>query len=506
MRTENVLKNGIWGVVNQIASIFLGFLGRTVFIWCLNAEYLGISGLFSNILNVLSLTELGFSTAIAFHLYKLLTDKDEKKIVGVINFYRNVYRAVALTILVIGSALIPILGQIINESSFDLSYIRIIYCIYLINTASSYLFSYNFTLAVADQKTYLITNTDTIIRIISTCLNIVVLVLFENFIIYLLVGIGMSVIGNYCKSRRVRMVYPYLSDKKQKIDQIHKKRIISDVKDIFAGKVSTVILTSTDNILISSMINLTTVGLYSNYSMIIGYVQAILLQFTAATESSIGNMLASESKDYSYSVMKKLTTIVFFAVSFCSIALFVLINPFIQLWLGDKYLLGIDVVAWCVLSFYIQMIKVPVWFSLNGVGYFKNDRNIAIIGAVSNLVFSVICANLWGLSGIFMGTVISQLIQWILKVKLFTNKYLQIKEFEYIMQSAKLLFVFFVACGITYFVCDLILIPNKWIYFIFKIIIVCIVPNLINYFVFRNTEAFGYLCDTIKKILKKSIR
>lgn len=503
MRTGNVLKNGIWGVVNQIVSIILSFAGRTVFIWCLNAEYLGISGLFSNILNVLSLTELGFSSAIAFHLYKLLAEKNEKEIVGVMNFYRNVYRIVALIILVIGSALIPILGQIINESSFDLSYIRIVYCIYLISTVSSYLFSYNFTLAVADQKTYLITNADTIIRIISTCLNIAVLVLYKNFIVYLLVGIILSIIGNYYKARRVNKVYPYLSDKKQKIDETNKKRIISDVKNIFAGKVSTVVLTSTDNILISSMINIATVGLYSNYSMIIGYVQAILLQFTAATEASIGNMIASESKDYTYSVVKKLTTIIYFAVSFCSIALFVLLNPFIQLWIGEKYLLGIDVVAWCVLSFYIQMIKVPVWFSLNGVGYFKDDRNIAIVGAVSNLVISVICAYLWGLSGIFMGTVISQLIQWVLKVKLFTNKYLQIREFEYIIQSVKLVCVFLITCGITYFACNSISISNKWINFIMQLIIVGIVPNLINYIVFRNTEAFRYLCDLLKIILNK---
>ena len=449
---------------------------------------------------LVSLTELGFSSAIAFHLYGLLANKDEKKIAGVMNFYRNVYRGISVTILALGSSIIPMLDKLISSSSFDISYIRIVYCIYLVSTVSSYLFSYNYTLAVADQKTYLITNADTIIRFVSTGLNIVVLLVFNNFIAYLAIGIVLNIIGNYYKARKIYKMYPYLSDRSRKIDQEQKKKIITDVKNIFAGKVSTVLLTSTDNILISCMVNITTVGLYSNYSMIIGYVQAFLLQFAAATEASIGNMLALESKEYSYLVMKKLTVIIYFAASFCTIALFVLLNPFIKLWLGESYLLGLDVVAWCVISFYIQLIKTPVWYSLSGVGFFKKDRNIAIIGAVTNLLFSIVFAYKFGLSGIFMGTVFSQLIQWILKSKLFINKYLEINEGDYIKLSVKLLVILFASGILTFWGCSLITLFNEWINFILKIIIVCIVPNLINYIVFRNSEATKYLFELLKRI------
>lgn len=126
--------------------------------------------------------------------------------------------------------------------------------------------------------------------------------------------------------------------------------------------------------------------------MIIGYIQSFLTQFVSATQASIGNMIASESKEYSYDILKKLTVIVYFATSFCTVCLYVLLNPFINIWLGEKYLLSIDTVAWCVLSFYIQLVKAPVWYSLGGVGYFQKDRNISIVGAVSNLIISIICA------------------------------------------------------------------------------------------------------------------
>ncbi len=502
MRTDNVIKNGIWGSVYQVANIILGFIGRTVFIYFLNSEYLGISGLFSNVLSILSLSELGFSSAIAFHLYGCLAKDDKAKIAAIMNFYKNVYRIIGFVVLALGIAVLPFLGFIIKESNFDLSYIRLVYVIYLLQTVTSYFYSYKFTLAIADQKNYLMTNVDIIFRLVTTAVNIAVLILFKNFIIYLLSNIASGILCNICKAYRVSKYYPYIKGNEQLGDG-EKKKILGDVKNIFAGKVSTVIVTSTDNILISAMVALSVVGVYSNYAMLIGYIQAFLTQFTTATQASIGNMVATESKEHSYDIMKKLTVIIYLILSFCCVSFFVLLNPFITLWIGEGFLLSMSVVFWCIFSFYIQIVKAPVWYSLGAVGYFKEDRNISIIGAVSNLFVSIVCAYFLGLSGIFIGTVVSQLIQWILKVRLFTKKYLNIKMKEYLGLSIMLLGATFIVMGATYAICYCISLDNAYIEFLIKAFCCLLIPNGLNWLLFRKTEAFAYLMSIVRKLLRK---
>lgn len=502
MRAKKVIVNSAWGIIYKVFVIFLGFIGRTAFIHFLSAEYLGIAGLFSNILTMLSLSELGFSTAISYHLYKLLSENEQKKIAGIMNFYKNVYRIVAISILIIGLSILPFLKYIVKDTTFSLNYISLVYIIYLLKTVLSYLFSYNFTIAIADQKRYLLTKIDIVMHILMSLTNIFSLFLFRNYIIYLLGEIILGIIGNVIKAVRVHKEYSYIKEK-IKISSEMKRKILKDVRNIFTGKISTVIVTSTDNILISALINVKTVGIYSNYFMLITYVQNMIGEITLATQSSIGNMLNSESKEYSYIVLKRLTVILYFITSFSSVCIFNLINPFIEIWLGKEYLLGMSVVAICVLSFYIQILKTPLWFSVTGVGFFEKDRNIAILGAVSNLVVSFIAAYFWGLFGIFFGTVFSQSIQWILKTQLFIKKYLQISITEYVkLYSYLLILTVLMSIGIhiifTFFTFN-----NRMTTFIIKFLICIFIPNLINLIIFHKREEYEYLLSLLKKIFKR---
>lgn len=494
MRSEKVIKNGMWGSVYQIITILLGFVGRTVFIRCLGAQYLGISGLFTNILTIFSLTELGFSSAISFHLYRQLADNNQKEISGIMNFYKGVYRAVAFIILVLGCSLIPLLQYIIKESPFEIQYIRLVYFIYVFKSVSTYFFSYNFTLIQADQKKYLLTKIDIILHLIVSAVNIFTLVVFRNYIIYLVTEIVIGIFGNLLKTLRVKKEYPYLN-KNEKLSKKSRKKIWKDVSNIFAGKVSTVIVTSTDNLLISSIINVTAVGLYSNYSMIITYITNFLTQFTSATQASLGNLLAQESKEYSYTVLKRLTTILYFVTSFCAVSLVVLLNPFITAWIGEKYLLNFPIVLICVINFYIQIMKTPMWFSVGGLGYFKEDRNIAIYGAISNLLVSIIAANYLGLFGIFFGTAFSQITQWILKTKLYCKKYMNMKATEYALQVLRLAALSVVLAILTGGICYFVRCDNKYLTLFIKACVCLIVPNLLNYFLFHKSEDFRYLMN-----------
>lgn len=502
MRANKVFKNGLWGIVYQVLCIILSFIGRTVFIHFLNAEYLGISGLFTNVLSILSLSELGFSSAVSFHLYKLLADNDEEKIAGLMNFYKTVYYIVAGCVAGLGLLVLPFLKYIIKDTTFSIGYVSLVYVIYLVKTVVSYFFSYNFTIANADQKSHILTKVDIIIHLTISLVNIATLAIFKNFIIYLSVEIAIGVLGSFIKSLRVKKQYPCLR-LKVKIEPEQKKRVLKDVSNIFVEKISTVVVTATDNIIISAMIGVATVGVYSNYSMIIANIQVMLNQFTKATQSSLGNMLAFESKDYAYSILKKLTIILYFVTSFCAVCLFNLLNPFINIWLGKDYLLNIIIVALCVLNFYIQIIKTPLWFSISGIGYFAQDRNIAIYGAISNLVVSIVCAYFWGLAGVFFGTAFSQLTQWIMKSDLFIRKYLGRKIWEFLGISLGLILLTATMSAGIYFAFELINISNIYVDFICRFVACMVIPNLCNFLIFRKSEAFKYLLSFAKRLLRR---
>ena len=506
MRSEKVITNSIWGMAYKMVTILLGFIGRTVFIQYLGPEYLGISGLFSNILSMLSLSELGFSTAITFHLYKVLAQNDQETITGIMNFYKVFYRIIAAFIAVVGTALIPFLPHIMAESTFSIEYVSLVYAISLFKIVVSYLFSYNFTLIIADQKQYMITKIDIVMHIVMSCVNILSLILFRNYIVYLAGEILLVILSNILKSVRVWKTYPYLKEK-HKISKQKRKAILSDVKNIFAGKVATVVVTSTDNILISSMISIITVGYYSNYSMIIGYIQTFLSQITTALHASIGNMLATASKEYSYNILKKSTLLLHFLTSFCAVCLFVLLTPFVRIWLGEDYTLDIMTVFWCVLSFYLQTLKTPLWYSINGVGYFRKDRNIAIYGAVSNLAVSFLAAKLWGLPGVFFGTVFSQATQWIFKTKIFVKDYVEKKIGEYLCISGGLTALTMLLAVTLYCGVDLLGITNLYMDFFVRLVACLIIPNGVNWLLFRKTEAFVYCKNLVvskgKAIFKK---
>ena len=505
MRAKKVAVNGLWGGIYRVIVVLLGFIGRTAFIHFLSAEYLGISGLFGNILTMLSLSELGFSLTISYHLYKLLDTDDRESIVGIMNFYKNVYRIVALSVAALGLTILPFLKFIIKDTTFSLEYVSIVYIIYLAKTVLSYLFSYNFTIATADQKGYLLTKIDIVMHIIMSMTNILSLFLFRNYIIYLLGEILLGIIGNIVKSIRVRKEYPYIKGK-TKIQPEMKKRILKDVKNIFVSKVSNVVVTSTDNILISALISVQTVGIYSNYSMLISYVQNFFTQFTSATQASIGNMLNSESKEYSYTILKRLTVILYFITSFCTVCLFNLLNPFISLWLGKEYLLSLPVVALCVLVFYIQIVKTPLWFSVSGVGFFSEDKNISICGAVSNLLISVLAAFIFGLSGIFLGTVVSQIIQWVMKSRLFMKKYLNRSAVEYMALCTWLLLLTAAMSAGIYWALSFVSLENPFAEFAVRVLVCALAPNVINFILFYRTEEYKYLLALFKRLLKRKVK
>ena len=306
MRTDNSIKNVKASLISQIVNIITKFIGRMIFVAVLSSEYLGINGLFTNILTLLSLADMGIDNALTYSMYKPLAEKNEKKLKELTNFYRKIYSSIATLILIVGLFLIPFLPYLIKDMP-DISNINLIYILYLINTVISYLCVYKTSVITADQKGYIVTIYTQVFNIISTIATSIVLIITKQFIIYLIVQIMISVFSNIYMSKRAEKLYPCIKNVKgYEITSSEKKEIRSKTYALLFHKIGGVIVCGTDNIIISMLVGLKDVGIYSNYVMVTNAITTITSQATASITASVGNLNVDNNKDHIYEVFKKL--------------------------------------------------------------------------------------------------------------------------------------------------------------------------------------------------------
>lgn len=406
-RTEKSIKNVKFALIGQVLILFAGFVNRKVFVNVLSAEYLGINGLLSNILSMLSLAEMGLGTAILYCLYKPIADNDVEKIKSVMLFYKNAYRIIAATVLTIGLLLTPLIPYFIAEKP-AVDHFYLIYILYVVNSASSYLMVYKRSLVIADQKRYIYSNVHYFSNIGMNILQILILLWTRNFILYLLVMITSTLVQNIIISAISDKLYPFLRDKKvRKLDKDESRGIFKNVYAMFFHKMGNVVVNGTDNILISKFCGVLIVGLYSNYLMISGAVNTFMTMFFDSVAASFGNVNAVEEKENKERVFKNINFVSAWLAGFCAICLYILFNPFITLWLGSEYLLDSWIVFVIALNFYLAAMRQPLGVARNASGLFWNDRYKPIVESIVNLSASIILGKIWGIGGVLIGTTIS---------------------------------------------------------------------------------------------------
>ena len=296
-RTKNSILNISTGAIVQIINKLMAFAVRTVFIEMLNSEYLGVNGLFTNILSILSFAELGIGTAIIFNMYKPVAEDDIPKIKSLMYLYKKSYNVIGIVIFLLGLCVIPFMGIIVKDTPNIEENIILIYVLFLINTSMSYFFTYKKSIISAHQKEIVINKIDSIFYICKSIVEIIFLVLFRNYIVYLIIGILATFTENMVLAYKANKMYPYLKEKDAKeLDKKEKKGIMQNVKSLVIYKIGGVIMNGTDNILISSMINVTTVGYCSNYTLIINAVTSIVTSALNGLTASVGNLNAVGEK------------------------------------------------------------------------------------------------------------------------------------------------------------------------------------------------------------------
>ena len=276
-RIENSIKNVKSGALAQIVNKIMQFIVRTVFIKMLNSEYLGINGLFTNILTILSFAELGVGTAIVYSMYKPIAEDNKKKINSLMKLYKKSYNYIGITIFILGLFVLPFLNKIVGNVNNVKESLSIIYILFLINSASSYFFSYKKSIIIAHQKQNIIDIFDSVFYLVKSMIEVIALIVFKNFIVYIVIGIIATLAENICISKKADKLYPFLLNKESDdLSKNEKSKIFSNVKSLVIYKFGGIIMNGTDNILISYLINVSTVGLCSNYIMIISAIKSIL--------------------------------------------------------------------------------------------------------------------------------------------------------------------------------------------------------------------------------------
>lgn len=502
-RSTKSLANITTSFLNKIITLVIKFAVRTVFIYTLSQEYLGVNGLFSSIISLLSLADLGFGIALPFSLYKPLAENDKKKIQTIMNFYAKVYSIVGIVVLIVGVSLMPFLPFIIKKMP-NIAHIRVIYLLFVINSTVSYLFIYKRTLIVADQRGYIVTVIESGFSLLLALIQIIILFIFKNYILYLTSGIFITILQNIYISYKCNKLYPYIKKKNDsELEFSEIKKLSKNIFALFIYKLAIVIETGVDNIIISSFIGITSVGIYSNYLLIIDSLKNILMITFNSLTASIGNIAASEKREKAYLIYKAINLLSIILYGISAIAICILINPFIKLWVGENYLLDFSVVLVLCTNYYIFGSQNTTSSFRNAYGLFWEGRYRPVIMTISNILFSIVFVKYIGLAGVFLGTIVSRLLSvGIIDPYILHKHAFKLPVIPYYLDKIKYGFLVFVVGVFTNWSTSFIHIDNLLMWLI-KGVVVCIIPTIVFLIIFWRKEEFKYIIRLIKGIYQR---
>lgn len=504
MRTKNSINNTITALIASFCSAFLGIISQALFLRILNIEYLGVNGLFNNVLSMLSIAELGIGSAITVNLYKPLYENNKEKIKSLMHFYKKAYNIIAIFILTVGLLLIPFLGKIVGEVSIDIN-LTVVYLLFLFGTVSSYLLNYKRSILYANQKNYILNISQIFYLTIYNILQIIILYITKNYYLYLSIKIICQLLENLAISIYVNIKYKYLKEKEyKKLSTQDQKNIFTKVKALFIHKIADFFINGTDNIIISTFLNVATVGLYSNYYTIINSVNHLFSKIIYSTSASVGNLLVEGDKSKVYKTFNRIRFLNFWIATFSSTCLLVIMQSFIVFWVGKKYLLDNFALYVLVLNYYLNLMRNSYSTFKDAAGIWQEDKYIPILRAILNIVFSIIFVKLCGLSGVFIGTILSSLVLWCYSYPKYIHKQLLKKDYKsYIKDNFKYLILFLLIATLSYQISMLITINNILLKVIINTTIAVIVPNILIVVFFYKNANFKYFINLIKNIFKK---
>lgn len=502
-RTKNAARNIFFGGIQKVYSIIAPFITRTLFIYTLGVEYLGLNSLFGSILSVLNLAELGVGNAMVFSMYRAIAEDDDDRISALLKLYRFYYRIIGGVIFIGGLILTPFLPYLIKSDLPDDVNLYVLYFMNLAATVLSYwVLAYRNSLFSAFQRNDISSKIATCISIITTVLQILILVFIRDYYAYMVVVIGMQVVSNLVYAvvslRKYPKYKPCGSLPKEQVKSINRR-----IADLFTAKLGTVIINSADTIVISAFLGLIVLAQYQNYFYIFTAIAGIIEIIFTACIAGIGNSLITESSEKNYRDFRKMLFIISWIAGFSCACFLCLYQPFISIWVGEDLLLDFSIVICLVVYFFIYEINRVLNVYKDAAGMWHEDRFRPLVTALANLTMNLIMVQVIGLYGIILSTVLSMLfigMPWLIHnlfTVIFDHKYKK----SFLHRMLFYVIITLTACVCTFFVCNLFD-GNVVVTFGIRLLICMIVPNmifLVCYFRLPEFEQSVKLIDNVTK-------
>ena len=485
-RTQNSLRNIGFGMINRIVSILFPFIVRTIFIKTLGEEYLGLNSLFSSILQVLNLADLGFASAIVASMYKPIAEEDIEKVSALMALYKKLYKIIGLGILAIGIVMTPFIGYLINGTPPENINIYILWILYLTNTVVSYLFyAYKVSLINAHQRNDITEKIGAASRIIFSILQIVSVILLKDIYIYVLLTVTNSIVYNFWCAKECDKRYPQYNCTGE-LDVKTKNQIVNNVGALALQKIGNTVSVSLDSIIISAFLGLKTVAIYGNYYYVVSAVATFVNLIYGAVTASIGNSIVTESREKNWYDFKKFFFLNTWLVRWCCICFICLFQDFMIIWMGKDLLFGIGTVLCLVLRFYFEQVRKVILTYKDAAGMWWVDKWRPIVGCLVNLILNIVMVKAIGVVGVMLSTVISYaLVEIPWETHALFKCYFDKSELSYYRQLLTATISLVASGVVTYKICTYICF-NHIVSLVIKGVVCAIIPNLIFLLLNKN--------------------
>lgn len=486
--------------------LVVSFICRTVFTKTLGAEYLGVSGLFSNILTILSFAELGIGSALVYRMYEPLATDDREKLCQYVQLYKNIYRLIISVILIAGIAVIPFMGYIVQAPDIKEN-ITLLYILYLAQTLVTYIFVYKKSILIADQKSYVVNVYTQVFNILMNVAQCIFLVITHDFIIYCVLNIGFNLANNVVCLYRANREYPYINEKpKTKLSNAEIKSLYTDVKGLLLTKVAGTAFSGTDNIFISAFIGIRYVGVLSNYTVFSTIVNGVMNKIFDAVTASVGNLVVSGQKNKTEGVLKKLFFLNTSLYGYFCLGMIVLLREFVMtIWLDAEYDLSQTVVTLVIIELFLRSIHYPVYMTRNAMGCFSEYKTLFAASAVLNIILDYILVKPLGISGLYIATIICRGITYLVDIWVVYHQQLQRSVWNY-LRMLLIWVAFLLICGVT------MIRVTSWMRtpgisgFILRVAVVTVIYWLLYVLTFSYSEEFKYYLAMLKGFICRKKR
>ncbi len=495
----------IYGTGLQMMKLIVPFIMRTIMIYLLGIEYLGLNSLFTSILSVLNLAELGVGSAMVYSMYRPIVDDNEQKICALMKLYKIYYRIIGAVVCVLGLILVPFLPKLISgDIPADIN----IYFLYLLNLATTvlsyWLYAYKSSILLAHQRNDIVSKATLITDAVKYILQLSVILLFRSYYLYVIAILITQILNNFLTAYYAEKMYPQYHAYGE-IDKIEKKKINHRIRDLFTAKVGTVIVYSSDTIVISACLGLEILAIYQNYYYLFSAISALLGIFFTSIRAGLGNSIIIDSKEKIFRDFRKLLLISVWTAGFCSTCFLCLYQPFIELWIGRKYLLKFGMVICLSIYFFVNNLNVFLNSYKDASGMWHVDRFRPLVEAAVNLILNLILVQYIGLYGIVISTIISMIFvaPWLVR-----NLFHLIFGMDYVKLFLKRM-CYYVAITsltmiITYWLCSMISLPLFWI-IVVRLLICILICNSIFLLFYHRLQEFSDCWMLMRRLIKTKI-